>query len=174
MADVTTMTYEEIVEESEALIGSVSSRAHELAEERMKRINEFMDLSPSQGSWEMKVGDNPTLREAGAKLMQKLEQSPAVAAAEQVRYHETQLPKYQSGMYDDDIALAVEKYNDCIREGCSVEMILPVSKKTLSVTQSVSYPGEVDVIWHMSSATTISFRCKNEEGLRGFLERRLT
>ena len=174
MADVTTMTYEQIVEESEALIGSVSSRAHELAEERMKRIDEFMDLSPSHGSWEMKVGDNPTLREAGAKLMQKLEQSHPDEDGEMARYHETQLPRYQSGMYDDDIALAVEKYNDCIREGCSVEMILPVSKKTLSVTQSVSYPGEVDVIWHMSSATTISFRCKNEEGLRGFLERRLT
>jgi len=118
--------------------------------------------------------DDTNLREAGTQLMRKLEQSPAVAAAEQARYHKTQLPKYQSGMYDEDIALAVEKYNDCIRDGCSVEMILPVSKKTLSVTQSVSYPGELDVIWHMNSATTISFRCKNEEGLREFLERRLT
>ena len=171
MTDVTTMTYEQIVEES-MHGGGASSRAHELAEERMKRIDEFMDLSPSQGT--QRVGADPTLRADGTQLMRKLEQSPAVAAAEQSRYHETQLPRYQSGMYDDDIALAVEKYNDCIREGCSVEMILPVSKKTLSVTQSVSYPGEVDVIWHMNSATTISFRCKNEEGLREFLERRLT
>ena len=172
MADVTTMTYEQIVEESEALIGTNSSRADELAEERMKRVDEFMDLSPSQGT--QRVGADPTLRADGTQLMRKLEQSPAVAAAEQALYHKTQLPKYKSGKYDDDIALAVKTYNECISEECSIDIHLPVSKKTLSITQSVSYPGEVDVIWHMSSATTISFRCKNEEGLRGFLERRLT
>jgi len=108
------------------------------------------------------------------QLMQKLEQPPTVAAAEQTRYHETQLSNYQSGKYDDDIALAVETYNECISEGCSIDIHLPVSKKTLSFTQSVQYPGELDVIWHMSSATTISYRCKNEESLLAFLERRLT
>jgi hypothetical protein len=125
------------------------------------------------------------LEAIGAQLMHNLEQSPTDVMAEQTRYHKAQQEKYQSGVYDEDVEVAVQLFTDYTAAAVTPEnnlknekeWTLPVSKATISMaTVMRTRQGEemklIDVCFnYVSIAISAS---DGETELRAFIKRRLT
>lgn len=173
------MSYEQIVSELDGLSGSElhGDRATALATERIKQIDEMMDLPTFRGRNQQELNNQKKISEEernnGRELMKILHTEPSILLKQSESYHHRMKEDFDRGYFNDDIELAVRTFLNYVTEKDTNKMLLsvtlPVSKAKFSVG-----PGFIDKDENEVHFNNVSGVCFNEEDLCAFLERRLT
>ena len=103
------MSYEQIVSELDGLSGSElhGDRATALATERIKQIDEMMDLPTFKGRNEQELNNQKRISEEernnGRELMKILHTEPSILLKQSESYHHRMKEDFDRGYFNDDI-----------------------------------------------------------------------